>query len=75
MEKLLNFLAELKQRKIYHELTCVRQEAIMVCVDVPGEKWEVEFFADGNVEIEIFRSNGVIEDEQSIERLFVKFSD
>ena len=34
----------------------------MVLVAVPGERWEVEFFADGEIEVEIFRSteSGVV---------------
>ena len=26
----------------------------MVLLAVPGERWEVEFFADGSVEVEVF---------------------
>ena len=31
----------------------------MATVSVPGERWEVEFFCDGSVEVERFVSNGV----------------
>jgi hypothetical protein len=58
MEPLLNFLDELERTRIYHRLERNRPEAIMVRVDIPGERWEVEFFADGSVEVEIFRSMG-----------------
>ena len=32
---------------------------------MPGARWEVEFFADGHVEVEIFRSDstGVVGEE------------
>jgi len=30
----------------------------MVEVHVPGARWEVEFFADGHVEVEVFKSAG-----------------
>ncbi len=30
----------------------------MVKVAVPGERWEVEFFEDGRVDVEVFRSSG-----------------
>ena len=39
---------------------------------MPGERWEVEFFADGSVEVEVFTSgarNG-LEGENALERLF-----
>jgi len=57
LQKLLVFLDELECRKIYYRLERNRSEAIMVRVDVPGERWEVEFFVGGTIEAEIFRSN------------------
>ena len=47
----------------------------MVMIAVPGERWEVEFFANCSVEVEVFRSvNGVVGEEE-LERLFRDFSD
>ena len=34
---------------------------------VPGERWEIECFRDGHIELERFRSNGKI--ERSVEAL------
>lgn len=70
--KLLRFLDELEGRKIYYKLNKVR-EAVMVEVAVPGERWEIEFFEDGTVEIEKFRSTGEMFDENEIEALFESF--
>ena len=70
LQKLLDFLDDLEARKLYFKLDRCRSEAIMVRVDVPGERWEVEFFADGQIEIEVFKSNGSIESELALERLF-----
>jgi hypothetical protein len=46
----------------------------MVEVHVPGARWEVEFFADGHVEVEIFQSaSGVLshaDAEAALQRLF-----
>ena len=64
LEKLLGFLSELDRRKIYFELTRVRDEALMVEIAVPGERWEAEFFGDGRVEIEVFKSPGIGGQEQ-----------
>ncbi len=76
MEKLLNFLSELSRRNIYYKLSTIRPETIMVEIAVPGERWEVEFFADGHVEVETFLANPIgIEGEEAIERLFDRFSD
>lgn len=30
----------------------------MICASVPGERWEIEISKDGNVEFEIFKSDG-----------------
>ena len=55
MQKLLAFVNELDRRRIQRRLASVR-EAVMVEVDVPGARWEVESFADGHVELEVFKS-------------------
>jgi len=71
MNKLLNFLQKLEQHKIHYTLEHNRDEFIMVLVTVPGERWEVEFDEDGNVEIEVFKnSTGVYTDENLLDRLF-----
>ena len=76
LRKLLDFLDKLEERHIYFELCRVRSEAIMVRVDVPGERWEVEFFADGNIETEVFRSStGVESGDEPLSDLFRRFSD
>ncbi len=48
----------------------------MVEVAVPGERWEVEFFADDHVEVEIFLSTDKgIEGEDALQRLFDTYTD
>jgi len=39
-------------------------------VSTPGTRWEVEFFEDGRVEVERFRSDGTIADEKVLSALF-----
>lgn len=75
LQKLLDFLGALEAKNIYFKLDRCRNEAIMVRVDVPGERWEVEFFADGRVEIEVFKSGGSIESELALEQLFAIHGD
>ncbi|NDJ77560.1 MAG: hypothetical protein GYB65_15010 [Chloroflexi bacterium] len=67
LEKLIGFLFRLREERIYFTLEQTR-EAIMVQVVIPGERWEVEFFADGHVELERFISPGEIEDENDLNR-------
>jgi hypothetical protein len=54
MQTLLTFLSELEKRKVHFTLEHNSAEAIMVLVAVPGERWEIEFFSDGTLEVEIF---------------------
>ena len=74
MSKLLEFLDCLEREKIWYRLEHVR-DAIMVETAVPGERWEIEFFADGHVEVERFRSDGHIGGDEMLEALFREFSD
>jgi len=75
MTKLLKFLCRLEELKIHYRIEHTRDESIMVITDVPGQKWEIEFFNDGGVEIEIFKSDGEILEESELERFFKEFSD
>ncbi len=74
-QKLLDFLSDLDQHHVFFRLSRVREEAIMVEVAVPGERWEVEFFADGHVEVEVFRGSSDIQEEEALARLFQALSD
>ncbi len=75
LQKLLDFLSDLDERKISHRLSQVRPEAIMVEIAVSGERWEVEFFADGHVEVEVFGpSPGIVGGEEASRRLYDQFS-
>lgn len=80
LQKILGFLDELERHRIFFRLERTRSEAIMVRVDVPGERWEIEFFADGEVEVETFRSTecGVVggsEAQVALRRLLADFAD
>lgn len=68
MKKLLAFLDRLDVGRIHYTLAHFR-DSITVEIAVPAEKWEVEFFADGRVEVEVFRSQHGVEDESALARL------
>lgn len=74
-DKLVSFLQNLEQQKIVYTLAHHRDEAIMVIVAVPGERWEIEFLSDGSIEVEKFISNGEIAGEESLNELFVRYSE
>ena len=75
--EILSLLRRLDEAKIAHRLAQCRDDAIMIEVDVPGERWEIEFVDyddEVHLEIERFRSNGKIYDESMLEELFAKHS-
>jgi hypothetical protein len=72
---LLSFLNDLRAAKINYRLGHARDEAILVEVAVPGERWEIEFFENGSVEVEIFKSDGTIHDASALAELLAKHSD
>ena len=69
---LTSFLDRLDDADIHYSLSSVREGAILISVSVQDERWEVEFLADGEIEIEIFTSDGEIHDESMLDDLFVR---
>lgn len=66
---------ELDKRHAVYQLLIVRDGALMVSVAVPGERWEIEFFEDGHVELERFRSQGVVDAPDAGEQLLAHLDD
>jgi hypothetical protein len=73
--KLVAFLEKLEHQRISYTLAHNREDALMVLVAVPGERWEIEFRSDGSIEIEKFISTGEIHDAESLGELFVRYAD
>lgn len=72
---LLAFLQRLRDAKIDYTIRHSRDDALMVVVYTPGEYWEIDFVANGDVDIERFRSDGQIQNEAMLEELFALWSD
>ncbi len=75
LSKLLSFLNRLDASNISYILKHNREETIVVFIDVPGQRWEVDFFEDGSIEVEKFISTFVKGNGGLIEELFSEFSD
>jgi hypothetical protein len=76
--RILDLLRRLDEAKIAYKLRHSRDDALMIEVNVPGQRWEIEFVDYGDevqVEVERFVSNGHIDDESMLDELFAKFSD
>jgi hypothetical protein len=73
--KLLQFLNDLDDGSISYSLHHYRENAVMIAVAVPGERWEIEFLDDGSIEVERFISDGEIFGENALGELLTKYSD
>ncbi len=67
-QKLLDFLEYLKHKKYWYRLERIRPETICVCVVIPGEHWEIEFFSDGHILFERFISNAEMGHEAELKQ-------
>lgn len=72
---LMAFLNDLREANIGYRLSHHRDEAIMVEVAVPGERWEIEFLENGRVEAEVFRSDSHIVDAGILDDLIRRHHD
>lgn len=59
LKAFFDLCSELNFLRVPHEIRVVRDNALMVSVAVPGERWEIEFHLDGAIEVERFQSLGV----------------
>ena len=66
---LLSILARMKKAKIYCQISYNRSDAISIAAVVPGQRWEIDVFADGSIETEVFQSDGTIGDDTSLARI------
>jgi hypothetical protein len=74
-DRLLDLISKLRAAKIHFTISSVRDDAIMLHVAVPGERWEIELMQSGAMEIEKFKSNGTIHNENALTELFERFKD
>jgi hypothetical protein len=73
--RLLSLLDRLDKAKIPYQMRHSRDDAIMIVAFAPGQYWEIDIMQDGEMEIERYRSDGVIDDESVLQDLFDLWSD
>ena len=59
--RLLTLLNRLEENGLAYSLAHIRPESLLVSVATPGWRWEVEFMASGEIEVERFRSHAGVE--------------
>lgn len=73
MDKLISFLNWLEEQQIHYRLSKIR-EIILVEIALPGQRWEIEFFADGEILIEKFQSTAQLQSLTELDVLMQEFS-
>ena len=55
--EVLSFIAEVED-DVDYALQVARPDAIMVEIATPGQRWEIQFMTNGEIEVEKFVSDG-----------------
>ncbi len=74
-DRLTQILDQLRAAGIHTTLRHDREGAISIDATVPGERWEIDLLDNGEVEVEVFRSDGTIFGESKLAELLERFSD
>lgn len=75
LSKLTKFLDRLDEADLHYTLSSVTEDAVIVAVRSGDERWELEFSGDGDIEVEVFKSDGEIGGASMIEELFERGED
>lgn len=75
MSKFFNIIDQLSQAGIHYSLASYRKGMVMIIASVPGRRIEIEISDDGEIEVESFLSDGVIDGENGLMSLIKEFSD
>ena len=74
LAKMLAILNAFDEHDIPFYLEHHSEEALLATVSIDNERWEIEFYTDGEVQVEVFYSDPDtgIEGEEALLRLFEK---
>lgn len=76
LRSVFSLMGLLRRFHLHFELRSHTEDCVLVVVSVPGERWEVEFFADGRRTFERFYSEGATAGDSSmIARLVSEFGE
>ncbi len=75
MKKLLALSDQLKAANIHHEVTRYRDDGVSIIANVPGERWEIDVLDDGEVIVEVYKSQGGCRGEEALKDLLERHSD
>ena len=75
LKKLLALSDQLKAANIHHEITRYREDGVSIIANVPGERWEIDVLEDGEVVVEVYKSQGGCRGEEALKDLLERHSD
>ena len=75
LRKLLALSDQLKAANIHHEITRYREDGVSIIANVPGERWEIDVLEDGEVVVEVYKSQGGCRGEEALKDLLERHSD
>lgn len=75
LKKLLALADQLKAAGIHHEVTRYREDGVSIIANVPGERWEIDVLDDGEVVVEVYKSQGGCRGEDALAELLNRNSD
>lgn len=59
---LLSIIEKLREARIFFSLSVHREDSITILCKLPGKKVEIDVYADGEVDVEVYCSGGEIHD-------------
>jgi hypothetical protein len=72
---LYELIRRLEEARIHLLLLKTRPGAVTILVTVPGQRWELDVFEDGTIEVERFLSQGVTSVDAALEELIADFGE
>lgn len=75
LKKLLALSDQLKTAGIHHDVTRYREDGVSIIASVPGERWEIDVLDDGEIVVEVYKSQGGCRGEEALKDLFERHSD
>ena len=73
LQDLLTLLQRLKDAGVYYVISDPTEGAVMIEAAVPGQRWEIELHAHGQVSVEVFVSTNGVQGPKVLDALLEQF--
>jgi len=72
---LFSLMKLLRDGGCLHRVDSLRDDSIAIDAVLPGQRWEIEFFLDGEPAVEVFKSDGKVLGADALPGLITKWSE